>query len=322
MIVPIFILISSFITDCWSMVYPLQFCIPEVKIVREIPTKDRDFAFIIPGDRRTYIYKNEEAYYRDYQRSYYALTTKKEGWDCLRHYEILANGCIPYFVDLDNCPTNTMAFLPKDLIREAMNLEGVSHLKINHTKVNLESTPYLKIDHSKFNRSKYYELLNKLLIYTREHLTTRSMAEYLLNTLNYSGTGKILFLSGSTWPDYLRDLTLIGLKEILKDKVVDSMKISQIYKGFTGSLPFGSTFTYTQIVDDLPVDRGNIEQRIMNREFELIIYGAAHAVRGFPYHDLVRKVYRPEEIAYLCGEDLHECTCKQFHNLFLREWGF
>lgn len=42
--------------------YPLGFSISETKIVMDIPPKDKDFAFIIPGDLRTYIYSSERDY--------------------------------------------------------------------------------------------------------------------------------------------------------------------------------------------------------------------------------------------------------------------
>jgi len=42
-------------------------------------------------------YKNEKDYYQSYQNSIFALSYKKAGWDSLRHYEILMNGCIPLF---------------------------------------------------------------------------------------------------------------------------------------------------------------------------------------------------------------------------------
>ena len=57
-----------------------------------IPEKDLDFAFLIPGRGETYIYQTEPEYYENYQRAYFALTCKKGGWDCMRHYEILASG--------------------------------------------------------------------------------------------------------------------------------------------------------------------------------------------------------------------------------------
>jgi len=297
------LLVASFHLE--TTPFPIQFSIPERKIVENSPIKYKDFAFIMPGDFQTYIYNQEADYYADYQRSYYAITTKKGGWDCMRHYEILANGCIPYFLNLEECPPNTLTFFPKDLILEAMHLDGVS---------------YLTIDHSKFDKCKYYEILNQLIEYTREHLTTKKIAEYVLNKLEYAGQGKILFLSNDLNPDYLRCLTLIGLKELIGDRVVDIPKIEHIYQNYPNDLDefFGKGDTYTKTVKDLSVDRENIEERIKAREFDLVIYGSLH--RGLRYHDLVQQYYTPSEIAYLCGEDEHECN-HSLNNLFLREYG-
>lgn len=287
--------------------YPIQFSIPEVKVVEQIPVKDRDFASLIPGQLKTYIYDTEEDYYRGYQRSYFAVTTKKGGWDCMRHYEILANGCIPYFIDIDKTAETLMPFLPKELIKEAMSLEGVS---------------YLKIDHSKFNKVRYYEILAEMLEHTRRYLTTRSMALYLLEVINYQGSGKILFLSQNASPDYLRETTLIGLKELLGERLIDYPKIPFLYKSYEKNIRalYGKGMTYTRILDDLPVDRTNIEQRIRNKEFDFIIYGSVH--RGLPFHDLVCRIYTPDEIVYICGEDDQGCNYRHgpFKHFFLREF--
>ena len=286
-------------------VYPMQFSIAEEKIVKEIPHKDLDFAPLIPGKLSTYIYTKESDYRRDYQRSYFAVTCKKGGWDCMRHYEILANGCIPYFVNLDECDCNTMYFLPKSLIKEAMNLPGVS---------------YMSIDHEKFDKVRYFEILNQLLEHTRQYLTTKNMAAYLLGKINYSGRGKILFLSNSVAPDYMRCSTLAGLKELLGDRIVDVPKIEHIYKNYSGKVEQldGKGFSYTKTIEDIPVDRSNIEQRIRNGEFDLIIYGSVH--RGLRFHGLVVRSYSPDKIIYLCGEDAHRCTYTHSRHLFLREF--
>lgn len=321
MIVKYFLYLSQILTffTITYGVFPLEFCIPEVKIVKEIPKKDRDFAPLIPGNKNTYIYNDENTYYQDYQRSYFAITCKKGGWDCERHYEILANGCIPYFIDLDKCDSNTMFLLPRKLIHEAMNLKGVS---------------YFKIDHKKFDTKKYYKILNELLDYTRNYLTTRSMAQYLLKSINYSGNGPILFLSKDLYPDYMRCLTLIGLKEVLGPRVVDVPKIPHIYNSYpeeqTKTL-YGKGFSYSRILDDLPVNRDDIEQRIKNREFDLIIYGSVHRGYGFAhgsrnsdgcdYADLINKYYSQQQIVYLCGEDEHICCfAKNYPLFFLREF--
>ncbi len=283
---------------------PISFSIPECKIVREIPEKELDFAPLIPGDMTTYIYDTEDAYYKDYQRSYFAVTQKKAGWDCMRHYEILANGCIPYFVDLEKCDPDTMYFMPRELILEAMNLEGVS---------------YLHIDHEKFDRERYFKILDSLLDYTRMHLTTKAMARYLLETSNYTGEGKILYLSIGTSPDYMRCLTLIGLKELYQDMVVDVPKICHIYNTY-GDVQglYGRGISYTKILQDQDVDRENIEQRIKNKEFDLVVYGCVH--RGLPFLELVQQIYEPEKVIYICGEDNHVCPYTTLPNFFLREF--
>lgn len=301
-----FILLFIFFSSCVNAEpHPIGFAIPEIKIVADIPEKTRDFAFIIPGDLKTYIYQKEEDYYKGYQESYFAVTKAKVGWDCLRHYEILCNGCIPYFVDLDQCPENCMTFLPKDLIKEAMNLEGVS---------------YLHIDHSKFDKGKYKEILNKLLLHTRKYLTTKAMANYVLKKINYTGKGKILYLSQDRHPDYLRCLILIGLKELFPRRIIDVPKISHIYVSYSGDIfkLYGRGMSYTKIVRDVPLNRNSIAKRITKREFDLIIYGSVH--RGMPYYDLVTQYYEPNKIVYLCGEDCHLCPFKHLNNFFLREF--
>jgi hypothetical protein len=100
---------------------PISFSIPTIK-VNFNKNKNKDKAYITPLDRSTYIYDNEKDYYNDYNEARFGITVKKAGWDCMRHYEIMANGCIPYFLDIDNCPSNTMHDFPKDLCKE-VNLQ-------------------------------------------------------------------------------------------------------------------------------------------------------------------------------------------------------
>jgi hypothetical protein len=300
----VFLMVKSFFFVMGSP-FPISFSIPESKIISHIHQKDRDFAFIVPGNLSTYIYQNEEDYYSDYQRSYYAITFKKGGWDCLRHYEILANGCIPYFIDIDNCPPKTMHLYPKELIREAMHLPGVSNGRI---------------DHAKFDKKRYFKILDELLEYTRKHLTCRAIAQYMLDTIGYSGKGKILYLAFNNDCDYLKCLTLIGLKQVNPENVIDFPKVDLIYKNYPydAKLLYGKGFTYTKIVDDIQVGRDNIEQRIKNKEFEYIIYPYVH--HGCLFEDLVKQHYSSGKIAYICGEDDHYCCFANLHNLFLREY--
>ena len=75
----------------------------------------------------------------------------------MRHYEILANHCIPYFIDLESCPKQTLTNLPKELLIEARELS------------------------SNFDNQKYDVILNELFDYTRKNLTTKKLAEYILS---------------------------------------------------------------------------------------------------------------------------------------------
>lgn len=102
-------------------VAPIQFAVPAEKITDDRQSKTKIQAYIDPRDRRTYAYDTEEAYYNDYGQSLFGYTMKKAGWDCLRHYEIMANGCIPNFENLESCPVWTMMFLPKFELIEARN---------------------------------------------------------------------------------------------------------------------------------------------------------------------------------------------------------
>lgn len=93
--------------------HPIGISINKKKITNYNCSKEILLAHLIPGVQETYIYKSEDDYYNSYKKSHFGLTVKKGGWDCLRHLEILANDCIPYFPDIENCPESTMTFFQK-----------------------------------------------------------------------------------------------------------------------------------------------------------------------------------------------------------------
>lgn len=282
-------------------VHPISFSIPESKIVDHVPAKKMLFAHIVPGDVSTYVYSDELSYYDGYRQSIFGRTCKKAGWDCLRHYEILANGCIPWFDKLNECPPNTMTHFPKQLVLEAMQSESPE------------------------------SYIPQLLEYTRKHLTTRAMAQYIFDTVGCPTPKRVLFLSSKPAPDYLRCLTLIGMKEILGEKCVDSVHIPHIYEDYpTPTSLYGRGMSYTRI---LPVSSKSplvLLSELKEKAFDLIVYGSIH--RGMPYWDIVSKHYNPNEIILLCGEDCdpksetHACHLidganVEFH-AFIREPSF
>jgi len=102
-------------------ILPVSFGFPEERI--QIPVnKIRSVAPLIPGEMSTYIYNDEASYYRQYNESLFGITTKKGGWDCLRHYEILGSQCIPWFLDIAFCPDRICTTLPKQELLEVNKL--------------------------------------------------------------------------------------------------------------------------------------------------------------------------------------------------------
>lgn len=136
---------------------PITFGIPTSKLATTNTRKTQEYATCIPGQPETYVFKSEQPYYEDYQKSYYGVTMKKAGWDCMRHYEILGNNCIPYFVGLEDCPNNTLANMPKELLLEGRELAN------------------------NFDEHKYFSILDELFNYTKNNLTTKNLATYILN---------------------------------------------------------------------------------------------------------------------------------------------
>ena len=95
---------------------PISFSIPEIKILTGSgPEKQKEFGRHIvdlevcqnvPGAVSSYAFSREEDYYNDLQISRFGITMKRGGWDCLRHYEIAANGVVPCFRNLEDKPVD------------------------------------------------------------------------------------------------------------------------------------------------------------------------------------------------------------------------
>jgi hypothetical protein len=137
---------------------PISFAIPTPKLctANEI-RKTKTFATCFPGNKATYIFQTEEDYYSDYRASLFAFTMKKHGWDCMRHYEILANRCVPLFFDLQQCPHLTMVTFPRDLCDDALNLFRA------------------------FQLERYIQLESALFSYATRHLTTRTLGSFVMS---------------------------------------------------------------------------------------------------------------------------------------------
>ena len=142
-----------------SKLFPISFAIPHEKLCTTSPIKVRLMSGQIPGSDRKYMFDTEAKYYEEYRQSKFAITTKKAGWDCKRHYEILTNKCIPVFQQISACPQWTMTTLPKRFLEE------------------IERTFATATD------ATYDNWLAELTAWTHERCTTVKLAHYVLEKL-------------------------------------------------------------------------------------------------------------------------------------------
>tara|TARA_B100000686_G_scaffold319993_1_gene371205 strand:- start:637 stop:1623 length:987 start_codon:yes stop_codon:yes gene_type:complete len=100
-----------------DIAHPISFSFPEffqnIKNL-DISKKTNILAPMDPRFLNSYIF-DEESYFKQYANSIFGTTTKKNGWDCLRHYEIIASGCLPYFPQIDDKPETIMKNYPTNL---------------------------------------------------------------------------------------------------------------------------------------------------------------------------------------------------------------
>ena len=136
---------------------PITFSYPTHYLAKPNKNKTQQYGTVIPGRKETYVFDNEKDYFEDYQKSYYGVTSKKAGWDCMRHYEITGNYCLPYFPDMKDCPKNTLFNFPKELIIEGTELA------------------------SNFDIDEYYRILDSIYDYTKNNLTTKAIAQYIID---------------------------------------------------------------------------------------------------------------------------------------------
>lgn len=273
-------------------IFPIPYAIPDEYIVNTIPEKKHVFAELIPGNTSQHIFGlgQEKEYHQHYRESRFARTGKKGGWDCLRHYEILAAGCIPVISNLQDCPTETMISFPKQLLTEAYSAllpwkETSDHIELYNTYV------------------------ERLLTHCRMNCSTRSLTAYFLS-LFPTIPARILMINGHEGVNYTREFLSIGLRRALGDRFIEYPRNNVLYTGCSLNNLHGNGYTYSEKFTTDTCNRENLISRITNHEFDVIIYGKvgcdegqSGSCEGMPFLNIVQKSYTPSEIVFLYGGD-------------------
>jgi len=182
-------------------IYPLNICIPKNKIIKSLNKKPTNLlAPLIPYRYKTYVYKKESDYYDMWQNSIFGIAHPPpwgNWWESVKYYEMLMNGCIPLFLNLKNCPAETLTLLPKKELIDIYN--NYSWILSKYFPFTIYRKEYLTADKVisyiknilKRNYSaenfiqKFPEInnvRNNLVEYTKKYLTTEYLAKYIVNT--------------------------------------------------------------------------------------------------------------------------------------------
>lgn len=86
----------------------ISFSIPKEKITYDVFKNktfnahivDEELLALFPKSSSDYLFTTEKSYYEDLKASKFGITSKRAGWDCLRHYELAANGAVLCFRNL------------------------------------------------------------------------------------------------------------------------------------------------------------------------------------------------------------------------------
>lgn len=149
-------------------IYPISFSIPATKIVSALPDKkklfpvhivDEEIAKKIEGAQTSYAFESEEAYYQDLQDSKYGITTRRAGWDCLRHYEIAANGAVICFRNLDLKPAHCA---PHDLVHGINCISYSNYDELKKIIANIDEVEYLRLQKASLDWVKKNTTIEKI----------------------------------------------------------------------------------------------------------------------------------------------------------------
>tara|TARA_Y100000389_G_C17471376_1_gene531550 strand:+ start:8012 stop:9010 length:999 start_codon:yes stop_codon:yes gene_type:complete len=128
-----------------NLAKPISFTYPKLELPNQVKLLSEKTQLLAPMDPRylnSYIF-NELDYLEQYSRSIFGTTTKKSGWDCMRHYEILSRGTLLYFPGVEEKPGLTMN-----------NFPTLSQIEVNNLFKRL-ITGYENIDSSEKIRMQY-----------------------------------------------------------------------------------------------------------------------------------------------------------------------
>jgi len=208
------------------------------------------------------------------------LPKKKGGWDCFRHYEIIAAGTLPYFFDLQNCPNMTLHSFPKELVLRGMALTGLPDAQTIRHAYDSNQIATLQIDPKLFNWTEYYSILQGVIRHSLKHCTYEGLGQYVLDELRPFLGGdspRILYMSHD-YVGYQTGVLYAGLFNLLQGNfsaTFEKVGLHESWGGSVGAL-YGGGHSFAKTISP-PGDVANrtlIQKRLVENFYNVVIFSA------------------------------------------------
>jgi len=240
---------------------PIHFAIPQSKWeatealrAQHLSRKRRGFALTVPSltGRSVHSFGGEAAYYEHYSASFFAVTARKLGWDCLRHYEVILSGAVPFLLGIDRLPPGTMASFPRAVVRRAMRLPGVPSEEEVLARLGRGELPELRWE--AFDLGAYAALRGELLRHAERRLLTPHLAALVVPR---RPRARVLLHARRFRPgvmpeelDYMLALLAVGLIESGHEVYAAPGLPDVLFNDFRGNtrMYYGRGFTYAGVV--------------------------------------------------------------------------
>ena len=268
---------------CWPISFSSPYrCASDPKQFREKTISD-----IVPG--RPYSFDLQHEYYNEYERSSFAISHKKGGWDCFRHIEILMNGSIPLMPDANEIPKFSMVHYPKKTFEKTLEMtRDVIRRPSFSSRANLKN-------------------------FFNANLTSRAITNYILQSAKVPDAKKVLFIDHRLplSPDYQSIFALIGFKQTFGTSCTTMQPVPYLYEGWRGSSKslYGKGFGYVRSLPETTADSHrlimslkSVVKRLKKQEYDLVVFGSI--MRNLNIFEELRPYLDPARTIIINGEDL------------------
>uniref|UniRef100_A0A7S1NA71 Uncharacterized protein n=1 Tax=Eutreptiella gymnastica TaxID=73025 RepID=A0A7S1NA71_9EUGL len=278
-----------------------------------------------PAWVKSYAISDETEYIGRYATSHFVITKKKDGWDAIRHNEILLAASIPVFRKVPQENTGFLFHYPMECNAQLRTTsDAMARAERNNEEVEMNVT----------------QLREGVFQWYLNHLTCDAMVHFMFRAVQFNPCTEtpILFLDDSVpdIPDYLSNTILIGLLDVLGPEVHIWKQVPYLYVDY--NKPFrpthGNGFGYAFTVHphfrrrNLPVHL--VKTRLREKYYKAVVYG--NYGRSIPFwHEVVASLPR-NRIWAINGQDqgitegvtgtwYHRSGQYRHATLFVREQG-